>query len=94
MMHGSINVKSPNNTNKWQMEFNSAFKGLKTSTNVRPKPDLGRHTRKNRAHGSIFCTVLHKNLWNFGKDLTLRHPSNAKNFRVSLIVLENCCFPV
>jgi hypothetical protein len=27
-MHGSINVKSPNNINKWQMGFNSAFKGL------------------------------------------------------------------
>jgi hypothetical protein len=27
-MHGPINVKSPNNTSKWQLEFNSAFKGL------------------------------------------------------------------
>jgi hypothetical protein len=27
-MHGSTNVKFPNNTSKWQMEFNSAFKGL------------------------------------------------------------------
>jgi hypothetical protein len=27
-MHGPINVKSPNKTRKWQMEFNSAFKGL------------------------------------------------------------------
>jgi hypothetical protein len=27
-MHGHINVKSPNNTSKWQMESNSAFKGL------------------------------------------------------------------
>jgi hypothetical protein len=27
-MHVPINVKSPNNTSKWQMEFNSAFKGL------------------------------------------------------------------
>jgi hypothetical protein len=27
-MHGTINVKSPNNTSKWQMGFNSAFKGL------------------------------------------------------------------
>jgi hypothetical protein len=35
-MHGPINVKYPNNNNKWQMEFNSAFKGLKrrvTGTN-------------------------------------------------------------
>jgi hypothetical protein len=28
-MHGPMNVKSPNNTSKWQMRFNSAFKGLK-----------------------------------------------------------------
>jgi hypothetical protein len=28
-MHGLINLKSPNNTSKWQMEFNSAFKGLR-----------------------------------------------------------------
>jgi hypothetical protein len=27
-MHGPINVKAPNNTSKWQMGFNSAFKGL------------------------------------------------------------------
>jgi hypothetical protein len=30
-MHGSMNVKSPNNTSKWQMGFNSAFKGLKVN---------------------------------------------------------------
>jgi hypothetical protein len=28
-MHGPMNVKFPNNTSKWQMEFNSAFKGLR-----------------------------------------------------------------
>jgi hypothetical protein len=28
-MHGPRNVKSPNNIRKWQMGFNSAFKGLK-----------------------------------------------------------------
>jgi translation elongation factor EF-4 len=27
-MHGTINFKSPNNTKKWQMGFNYAFKGL------------------------------------------------------------------
>jgi hypothetical protein len=27
-MHGPIKVKSPNNTRKWQMGFNSTFKGL------------------------------------------------------------------
>jgi hypothetical protein len=29
-MHVPINVKSPNNIIKWQMGFNSAFKGLST----------------------------------------------------------------
>jgi hypothetical protein len=28
-MHVLINVKSPNNISKWQMGFNSAFKGLR-----------------------------------------------------------------
>jgi hypothetical protein len=31
-MHGPINVKSPNNNSKWQMGFNSAFKGLKVTS--------------------------------------------------------------
>jgi hypothetical protein len=30
-MHGPIKVKSSNNTSKWQMGFNSAFKGLISS---------------------------------------------------------------
>jgi hypothetical protein len=33
-MHGPINVKSPNNISKWQMGFNSAFKGLKCLTTL------------------------------------------------------------
>jgi len=28
-MHRPINVKSPNNISKWQMGFNSSFKGLR-----------------------------------------------------------------
>jgi hypothetical protein len=32
-MQGPMNVKFPNNTSKWQMEFNSAFKGLKACEN-------------------------------------------------------------
>jgi hypothetical protein len=28
-MHVPIKVKSPNNISKWQMGFNSAFKGLR-----------------------------------------------------------------
>jgi NAD-dependent SIR2 family protein deacetylase len=37
MMHGSMNVKFPNNTSKWQMEFNSAFKELKRAAPPRTK---------------------------------------------------------
>jgi hypothetical protein len=32
-MHGSMNVKFANNTSKWQIEFNSEFKGLNTELN-------------------------------------------------------------
>jgi hypothetical protein len=31
-MHGPINVKSPKNISKWQVGFNSAFKGLRRQT--------------------------------------------------------------
>jgi hypothetical protein len=38
-MHGPINVKFPNNISKWQMGFNSAFKGLiQTDTNAPNDP--------------------------------------------------------
>jgi hypothetical protein len=36
-MHLPINVKSPNNISKWQMEFNSAFKGLMCGESFVPK---------------------------------------------------------
>jgi hypothetical protein len=35
-MHGPMNVKFPNNTSKWQMEFNSEFKGLMAETFIFP----------------------------------------------------------
>jgi hypothetical protein len=33
-MHGPINVKSPTNISKWEMGFNSAFKGLKYTKEI------------------------------------------------------------
>ena len=33
LTHGPINVRSPNNTSKWQMGFNSVFKGLSENCN-------------------------------------------------------------
>jgi hypothetical protein len=46
MMHGPINVKSPNNTSKWQMGFNSAFKGL----NTLKKEDVAFKRQNTHAH--------------------------------------------
>jgi hypothetical protein len=50
-MHGPINVKSPNNTSKWQMGFNSAFKGLREI----PIGNLKEFTRVTKLE-----TTLHK----------------------------------
>jgi hypothetical protein len=60
-MHGPMNVKFPNNTSKWQMEFNSAFKGLMWSIivqcfqqNMEPAPSAG-------LPGSVYlisCSVI------------------------------------
>jgi hypothetical protein len=36
-MHGPINVKSSNNTSKWQMEFNSAFKRLSNNASTQQR---------------------------------------------------------
>jgi hypothetical protein len=36
-MYGPINVKSPNDINKWQMGFNSAFRGLTLHNKRRSK---------------------------------------------------------
>jgi hypothetical protein len=46
-MHGPINVKSPNNTSKWQMGFNSAFKGLKTRLINYPVTNCRKSNMKN-----------------------------------------------
>jgi hypothetical protein len=43
-MHGTINVKSRNSTSKWQMGFNSAFKGLK-------------HNEHSNAEGFIISSI-------------------------------------
>jgi hypothetical protein len=51
-MHEPINLKFPNNTSKWQMGFNSAFKGL---INVFTK-----HERLN------FSMVRRRLYWNIG----------------------------
>jgi hypothetical protein len=50
-MHGPINVKSPNSTSKWQMGFNSAFKGLLSAV---PLPALPRQ------HSFAFLTPTPK----------------------------------
>jgi hypothetical protein len=39
-MHVPINVKSPNNISKWQMGFNTAFKGLKQTDAVTVRANM------------------------------------------------------
>jgi hypothetical protein len=67
MMHGPLNVKSPNNTSKWQMGFNSAFKGLKDfrrvsakNTSIQSIHTYSRTVFEIRGH-AIFITIHHKN---------------------------------
>jgi hypothetical protein len=43
-MHLPINLKYPNNISKWQMEFNSAFKGL-TATNKSSVFSIKQHVK-------------------------------------------------
>jgi hypothetical protein len=52
-MHKPINIKSPNNTSKWQIGFNSAFKGLNesegmegTRVSLQSKKNVGRWKTK------------------------------------------------
>jgi hypothetical protein len=56
-MHRPINVKSPNNTSKWQMGFNSAFKGLRN--------DL----KERRGYSHLKEEALDRTMWraDFGK---------------------------
>jgi hypothetical protein len=48
-----MNVKSPNNTNKWQMGFHSAFKGLKLLFYTDLKPDFSRSGLGTSEHGVL-----------------------------------------
>jgi hypothetical protein len=58
-MHGPINVKSPNNTSKWQMGFNSAFKGLIfTALKVKVKVTIEQATKAQRGSRGIVVFFL------------------------------------
>src|SRR5215475_2530349 len=52
-MHLPINVKSPNNISKWQMGFNSAFKGL-----IYPRP-------KNRWKDDVKSNITRSKITNW-----------------------------
>jgi hypothetical protein len=51
-MHLPINVKSPN-ISKWQMGFNSAFKGLKPGLSIQGVHAVGPCTTSRKVVGSI-----------------------------------------
>jgi hypothetical protein len=56
-MHGPINVKTPNNTSKWQMGFNSTFKGLIMSVHLSVRIEqLG-------YHGTDFHSISHMSIF-------------------------------
>jgi hypothetical protein len=87
-MHGAINVKSPNNTNKWQMGFDSAFKGLMLLL-------LGCHNSVTGLKWSEYvpvvmhrrekgCSHLHKSL-NIEPIPVLSHPLTDKYFAHCLL---------
>jgi hypothetical protein len=80
-MHGPINVKSPNNTSKWQMGFNSAFKGLNPITGVCPQrmdPILfsglrpTSYRRNTKPPSSMWKTDVPRKCW---------YPTTARNMR-------------
>jgi len=50
-MHGTINVKSPNNISEWQMGFNSGFKGLMLKA-------VKNHYNKKKKHCDIRVDVI------------------------------------
>jgi hypothetical protein len=78
-MHLPINVKSPNNTSKWQMGFNSVFEGLISSG---PKKKEHRYTslRETKASNSQrmwaeFSSFTPKRIINFMSNFNnLREP--------------------
>jgi hypothetical protein len=57
-MHVPINVKSSNNTSKWQMEFNSAFKGLNKKIHVLLLYCIEKHNTKVRVIVCPSCVVI------------------------------------
>jgi hypothetical protein len=61
-MHGPINVRSPNNTSKWQMEFNSAFKGLITTDNNTSAEINIRTALANRSYFGLVNILKAKNI--------------------------------
>ena len=54
-MHGPINVKFPNNISKWQMGFNSAFKGLMWKSGWPSLTTVLQSTVKWNLKASKFC---------------------------------------
>jgi hypothetical protein len=89
-MHGPINVKSPNNISKWQMGFNSAFKGLIYYNNI----SSAFFSRTYRADAQLDCL---KNNFKFALKLTIKgsymfrcvkhHPQGAQNLSLVKVTI-------
>jgi hypothetical protein len=66
-MHVLINVKSPNNISKWQMGFNSAFKGLIVDRSDYPMTSVRRPQASHNLLSRFVC-------WRrSGKNLNVTH---------------------
>jgi hypothetical protein len=82
-MHVLINVKSLNNISKWQMRFNSAFKGLKNKR-IRACSVLERFSFECGGLGDeSFCSVKHRGFCSLlrvlvSKGLSCMHLSSVK----------------
>jgi hypothetical protein len=81
-MHLPINVKSPNNISKWQVEFNSAFKELKVFQFLVMFFD--HHTQFNAPIIFRACTLIHHQ-HTIHKD----HKMNGNTCKCTLIPSKN-----
>jgi hypothetical protein len=75
-MHGPTNVKSPNNTSKWQMKFNSAFNGL---SHIFTVSSIGHSLTYPACSKGNLLVWKHRNVHLFAS--VMRHTSSSTNNR-------------
>jgi hypothetical protein len=81
-MHGPINVKSGNNTSKWQMGFSSAFKWLSTAVLIR--------ILESNERNNTLKFILQKFYFSYGQILCLYYETTGSNVTLQLNG-QHCC---